>query len=146
MLALTWEQIAEEHITVNPLKTKNSTNKKLRISKTLEVEEVLALLKTKSGNCFQTISGTQYTSAGFDSTWKRVMVKYVSNGGLRFHEHDLRGKVATDMQDASSAKALLGHKKISMTEEYIKARRTDVVQPATRRNQNGKPPTNKNPS
>lgn len=61
------------------------------------------------------------------------MVKYVSTGGIRFHEHDLRGKVATDMTDPIKAKELLGHSKIAMTEDYIKQRQTDVVQPATRR-------------
>ena len=132
MLGLTHEMLTPEYLDTTILKTKNSGVKRLRIARTAELNEVLARLKTSSANFFQTTSGTEYTSAGFDSTWKRVMVKYVSSGGLRFHEHDLRGKVATDMGDAQAAKALLGHKKIAMTEQYIKARQTDVVQPARR--------------
>ncbi len=129
MLRLTWAMLNETSLQVATQKT----GKRLNISRTSELDEVLSRLKTSSGNFFQTILGKEYTSAGFDSTWKRVMVKYVSSGGLRFHEHDLRGKVATDMDDAQAAKALLGHKKIAMTEAYIKARQTDVVQPARRR-------------
>ncbi len=53
--------------------------------------------------------------------------------GARFHEHDLRGKVATDMDDPVAAQKLLGHKDMSMTEDYIKARQTEVVKPHTRR-------------
>lgn len=37
------------------------------------------------------------------------------------------------MTDPIKAKELLGHSKIAMTEDYIKQRQTDVVQPATRR-------------
>jgi len=61
------------------------------------------------------------------------MVKFVSTGNVRFHEHDLRGKVATDMEDAALAQKLLGHKSIKMTEAYIKQRQIDVVQPAKRK-------------
>jgi integrase len=129
MLKLEWGMLTETSLLVSTRKT----GKRLNILRTSELDEVLRRLKTSSGNFFQTISGTEYTSAGFDSTWKRTMVKYVSSGGLRFHEHDLRGKVATDMGDAQAAKALLGHKKIAMTEAYIKARSTDVVQPARRK-------------
>lgn len=57
------------------------------------------------------------------------MTKFIAVGGVRFHEHDLRGKVATDMNDPIAAQKLLGHKDMSMTEDYIKARQTEVVQP-----------------
>ena len=61
------------------------------------------------------------------------MALYVSSGGKRFHEHDLRGKTATDMDDAPAAQKLLGHKSIKMTEAYIKQRKTDVVEPHKRK-------------
>lgn len=74
-----------------------------------------------------------YTASGFQSIWKRVMTKFMAAGGVRFHEHDLRGKVATDMDDPVAAQKLLGHKDMSMTEDYIKARQTEVVKPHTRK-------------
>lgn len=57
------------------------------------------------------------------------MAKHVSAGNERFHEHDIRGKVATDLDDPVAAQQLLGHSSIKMTESYIKQRATDVVQP-----------------
>ena len=53
-------------------------------------------------------------------------------GHERFHERDIRGKVATDIGDAATAQKLLGHQNISMTEDYIKQRKTDEVMPARR--------------
>lgn len=53
--------------------------------------------------------------------------------GERFTEHNLRGMVATDIEDAAAAQKLLGHKSITMTEAYIKARKTDVVAPLSRK-------------
>ncbi len=53
--------------------------------------------------------------------------------GVVITEHDLRGKVATDMDDPVAAQKLLGHKDMSMTEDFIKARQTEVVKPHTRR-------------
>lgn len=64
------------------------------------------------------------------------MTKFIADGGVRFHEHDLRGKVATDMDDPVAAQKLLGHKDMSMTEDYIKARETEVVKPHTRNERN----------
>lgn len=61
------------------------------------------------------------------------MATFVSAGNDRFTEHDLRGMVATDMDDAASAQKLLGHKSITMTETYIRARKTDLVEPGKKR-------------
>lgn len=36
-----------------------------------------------------------------------------------FTEHDIRGKVATDMDDIFKSNKLLGHSSIQMTEDYI---------------------------
>lgn len=60
------------------------------------------------------------------------MSKHVSAGFERFHEHDIRGKVATDMDDPHAVQKLLGHASIKMSEEYIKQRGTDVVEPHRR--------------
>jgi len=133
LLALQWSDITEEGIAVCPIKTQTSTRKKMLISMTPELSSLLQSL-TKSGPyCFTTRLNHPYTASGFQSIWKRVMTKFVAAGGARFHEHDLRGKVATDMDDPVAAQKLLGHKDMSMTEDYIKARQTEVVKPHTRR-------------
>ncbi len=132
LLALQWSDITQEGITVCPIKTQSSTRKKMLISMTPELSSLLKSLTRSGAYCFMTRLNRPYTASGFQSIWKRVMTKFTVAGGVRFHEHDLRGKVATDMDDPVAAQKLLGHKDMSMTEAYIKARETDVVQPHTR--------------
>ena len=61
------------------------------------------------------------------------MHEFVKAGGTRFTEHDIRGKVATDIDDPYQAQKLLAHSSIKMTEHYIKQRKTTVVQPHSRK-------------
>jgi integrase len=129
MLCLSWSSVTENDILVMTRKT----SKPLRIVLTEEVKTLLDRLPKNSKNLFATRSGSTYTLKGFNSTWQRTMAKYESNGNERFHEHDLRGKVATDIADPIAAKALLGHSRMSMTEAYIKQRTVDTVQPHSRR-------------
>ena len=68
-----------------------------------------------------------------DMQLKTPVTNTAASGIDAFHEHDLRGKVATDMDDPVAAQKLLGHKNMGMTEDYIKARQTEVVQPHTRK-------------
>lgn len=133
LLALQWSDITEEGITVCPIKTQTSTRKRILIAMTPELDSLLASLPKSGKHCFTTRLKQSYTSSGFQSIWKRLMTKFIVVGGVRFHEHDLRGKVATDMNDPIAAQKLLGHKDMSMTEDYIKARQTEVVQPHTRK-------------
>jgi hypothetical protein len=70
---------------------------------TPELDSSLKSLKNSSVYCLTTRLGLRYTASGFQSIWKRVMTKFIANGGGRFHEHDLRGKVATDMNDPVAA-------------------------------------------
>lgn len=74
-----------------------------------------------------------FMASGFASAWQRAMKTYCANGHERFHEHDIRGKVATDIGDAATAQKLLGHQNISMTEDYIKQRKADEVMPHGRK-------------
>jgi integrase len=46
---------------------------------------------------------------------------------------DIRGKAATDLDDPTAAKALLGHTTMAMTEQYIKQRAGSLVQPVRRK-------------
>ena len=79
-----------------------------------------------SNHAHQVITRTFYLKAA------RVVTKYVEKGGVRFTEHDIRGKVATDMDDPYRTQKLLGHSSIQMTEGYIKQHKRDVVQPHSR--------------
>lgn len=129
MLELHWVDMDDRSIFVHTQKT----SVKLAIARTKEVNSVLGRISTKSGPLFQTTSGKAYSSEGFDSAWQRAKAKYLSNGGQPFNEHDLRGKVATDMNNLEAAKNLLGHSSITMTEDYVKAKSVKHVQPATRK-------------
>ena len=117
MLNLHWDHIDEEVIHL----CQGKTNQRLRVSLSQDISRMLKNWPTQSGYLFPTRSGSKYTSMGFGSIWRRAMNKYVSSGGERFHEHDLRGKVATD------------HAQRSTTDSYIKQRHIDVVQPARRK-------------
>lgn len=133
MLALSWADIDDTGIMICPQKTQGSTGKRIRIRLTPELQTVLQRLPKSSPLLFPTRSGTQYTSQGFGSIWRRLMATFVSAGNERFTEHDIRGMVATDMDDAAAAQKLLGHKSITMTEAYIRARKTDLVEPGKKR-------------
>ncbi len=133
MLALKWTDIDEEGITVCPQKVENTTHKRLKIRLSNELKALLKTLPNTSPSIFTTRQDSPYTSQGFSSIWRRLMDRFVSHGGVRFTEHDLRGKVATDMNNVVLAQKLLGHAGIKMTEAYIKQRQTDIVESHTRK-------------
>lgn len=109
------------------------TGQRLSISLTNELSSLISSLPKLGDTCFCTRLGKAYSSSGFASIWNRLMKKFTSSGRVRFHEHDIRGKTATDMNDPVAAQRLLGHSSITMTEAYIKQRQTDVVQPLRRK-------------
>ena len=63
----------------------------------------------------------------FQSVWGRVMHELIKAGDTRFTEHNIRGKVATDIDDPYQAQKLLAHSSIKMTEQHIKQRKKTVV-------------------
>lgn len=132
LLRLARVSSTETHLVVCPMKTKDSTRKRLAICLTPSLISSLNSLPKRGTFYFTTRVGNPYSSSGFGSIWRRLMTKYVSAGHERFHEHDIRGKVATDMEDPVAAQKLLGHASIKMTEDYIKQRSTDEVQPHRR--------------
>lgn len=133
MLALQWSDALSDGICITPKKTAGSTGKRIKIARTEEINAVLQRIPRKTNLLFPTRTGEAYTRMGFGAVWRKIMTKFVEAGGERFTEHDLRGAVATDMEDAAAAQKLLGHKSIAMTEAYIKARKTDVVAPLSRK-------------
>lgn len=106
--------------------------RKISIETTDELIKLVGLLPKTSAYLFPTRTGTRMSDEGFQSTWGRRMDKFVRGGGVRFTEHDIRGKVATDIDDPLKAMKLLAHASMKTTEGYIKQRKTDRVQPHSR--------------
>jgi integrase len=69
------------------------------------------------------------TANGFDSIWRRFINKALYETKLkeRFTEHDLRAKVASDIESEHASK-LLGHTKTEITERVYR-RKTETVKP-----------------
>ena len=134
MLVLKKEDVREEGtlLFVRPQKTQTTTKKQFLIALSPELSSLMKSLPQHGPYFFQTRTGNPYSGSGFRSIWTRLMSKFVSAGHERFREHDIRGKVATDMVDPVAAQLLLGHASIVMTEAYIRQRRTEVVQPLKR--------------
>lgn len=128
MLVLKWSDVTADSISVLVQKT----GKKMRITLTDELSSLISSLPRRGSFCFMTEDETTFTVSGFSSAWRRATAKFKLAGGQSFHEHDIRGKVATDINDPDKAQKLLGHKNRRMTEAYIKQRMTDVVQPLSR--------------
>ena len=78
---------------------------------------------------FTNTHGQKITETGFNSTWRRIREK-AGVEDIRFH--DIRAKSLTDAKEIGGldyAQALGGHANQGMTEQYIKKRETEVVQP-----------------
>ena len=133
LLALKWQDVRPETLFVAPMKTQRTTRKKLNIILSEELHSLLNSMLKQSDYLFSTRQGNPYSESGFASIWQRLMKKFELSGHARFHEHDIRGKTATDMDYPIAAQRLLGHASLAMTEKYIKQRKVDVVQPNRRK-------------
>jgi integrase len=71
-------------------------------------------------------TGTRYTSDGFRTLWQRAMKKYIDKGGVRFTEHDLRAKVASDSDTLETASKRLGHQQQSTTKRVYHRKPVEV--------------------
>jgi integrase len=91
------------------------------------------LFHTRDGNPYYTTNEAGYAVGkpdGFNSMWQRLMSKWVSQGGARFTEHDLRAKAASDTS-LEHAQILLDHRSSDTTEEIYR-RAPKVVNIATK--------------
>jgi integrase len=146
LLSLKVSDLQEDGIHVTPRKTAHSTGKKMIIEWSPElraaVDEVLRLRrKIVSIWLFHTNRGQPYVKAdatanGFDSIWQRFMAKALKTTGLvvRFTEHDLRAKVASDAP-LDVASKLLGHASPEITQRVYrrKAERVSPILPTAYR-------------
>ncbi|MEM7469300.1 MAG: hypothetical protein AAF387_20785 [Pseudomonadota bacterium] len=99
------------------------------------IENARALMpKDIAPNLFHTRRGKSYvtendTTSGFDSIWRRWMLKCLDQGLVeeRFSEHDLRAKTASDADTVERATELLGSGKAVVKKHY--RRKGRVVKP-----------------
>lgn len=140
LLSLKVSDLQEDGIHITPRKTANSTGKKIIIEWSddlkFAVDQVMALRKKiLSLWLFHTNRGQPYikdngTANGFDSIWQRFMQKATRQTSLinRFTEHDLRAKVASDLE-LEHARMLLGHSSSVMTDRVYR-RKPNRVKPS----------------
>lgn len=144
LLRLTENQLKEDGIHNQRHKTKNSSAKKTIYQWTPELQEVIALVRKAkpvhgSPYLFCNIRGEGYINeatsrpSGWKSMWQRFMDRIISetNVKIRFTEHDLRAKVASDAESLDHARALLAHTD-ARTTDRIYRRKAEVVVPLGR--------------
>jgi integrase len=81
---------------------------------------------TPGAAIFRTRSGAHYTYDGMAAMFKRAMKKALEQGLLHesFSPHDLRAKAASDLDAVGGdAQQLLGHRRRSTTDVYLRKRR-----------------------
>jgi integrase len=110
----------------------NKTRHLLRIPIVGELKEVsdriLARPTRKASNLIQDDKGMSVTG---DALRKRFR-KAKDAAGMEFQFRDLRAKAASDVESLERAQKLLGHKTRTMTEDYVRPRRGEVVMPLKR--------------
>jgi len=85
------------------------------------------LFCTRRGECY--IKGPKETANGFDSMWGRFVERVLKETKVkeRFHEHDMRAKVASDAKSLEHARALLAHSDSRMTERAYRRKPERVL-------------------
>lgn len=85
------------------------------------------LFHNRRGECYW--SAETATCSGFNSIWGRAMDKALKETKLqaRFTDHDLRSKVASDLDTDQEASALLAHSSIQITRKHYRLKGTKMV-------------------
>lgn len=137
MLSIKLEDISDDGLQVIPRKTAKHIGKPVIYSwsQTLRHRVNHALLcrpRPTSQYLFCTRSGSAYIdqnglTSGFDSIWQRAMKRALMQTSLevRFTEHDLRAKVASDTSP-KHAQVLMGHSSAKTTEQIYRRKATRI--------------------
>lgn len=139
LLKLTMAQLQEDGIHVTPGKTEASSGKRIIIEWSDELRGAVEAAKvvrpvlspflfcTRRGECYVKENGT---ANGWDSLWQRFMDRLIADTKveLRFTEHDIRAKCASDAETLEHARALLAHAD-SRTTERVYRRKPERVKP-----------------
>lgn len=140
LLRLKTSDLKEDGIHITPQKTAKSTGKQIIIEWTpalrRAINEALTarpvhispwVFCTRRGKCYIAADGT---ASSWDSLWQRFMERVLKETKvkIRFTEHDLRAKCASDAQTLEHAQALLVHADSSTTKRIYR-RRPDRIKP-----------------
>jgi integrase len=141
MLRLRMSDLREEGILVRPHKTLNSRSKPLIFEWTPALKQAVEQAKATrpidfSPWLFCTLKGDGYfdeesgQATGWDSMWQRFMTRLLKDTEIkeRFTEHDLRGKVGSDVVSVERASDLLGHASKEITKRHYR-RKPEVIKP-----------------
>lgn len=140
MLRLTMSDFKEEGIHIQRHKTKNSSGKRTVYNWSTDlmkyVEEAKQARPVLSVFLFCNKFGKGYIdeatgeSHGWDSMWQRFMDRIIAETKvvMRFTEHDLRAKCASDAESLEHARALLSHADPKTT-DAIYRRKPEMVHP-----------------
>jgi len=144
LLAIKLNAIQDGYLRVEPRKTEGQNRQPLLFKMTPQMYAAVANIKAlprpvSSLWLFSTRTGQPYidlepgpnegNTSGFDSIWQRRMVKFAKAGNERFTEHDLRAKVASDMDSDADAQELLDHATMATTKKVYR-RKGKVIEPA----------------
>lgn len=127
LLKLRWQDVTKEGVLVEQSKT----GERLLIQWTPALRAALKACERgdRIGHVLKTQSGKGYQYAGIRSAWVRACERA---GVQDLNIHDLRGRAGVDKTQAEgleSAKALLGHRSIKMTEHYVDGKTARKVKP-----------------
>lgn len=141
LLRLTVADLRDDGIHVTPKKTQGTTGKRLiirwsddlraAVERALHVRPKATapfLFCTRSGDCYFDESSGR--AGGWDSMWRGFMTRVLSETKVlvRFTEHDLRAKCASDAKTLEHARALLSHADGRLTERVYR-RKPETVDP-----------------
>lgn len=140
LLRLQESHLKEDGIHTFPRKTANTTGKRQIIEWSPELEETVKrarearpvesdyLFCNRYGECY--FDPIKETASGWDSMWSRFMDRALEDTKLtiRFTEHDIRAKSASDAITLDHAKSLLSHADARLTDRVYR-RKPERVKP-----------------
>lgn len=139
LLRLTFFDLKDDGIHVSPRKTMGTTGKRLIIRWSDELRDAVQLAKevrpsSQSAYLFCPRKGECYfdedtgRAGGWDSMWRGFMTRLLTETKVvvRFTEHDLRAKCASDATSLEHARALLAHADGCLTDRVYR-RKPEMV-------------------
>ena len=131
MLSLKWTDWVDAELTIQPSKTRKSSG----ISQVYvgdELTEIMESLRRMTHFhirefVFVNREGRPYikpnkSCRGFQSMWKRWMVRVEGGYGFKFTEKQLRVKVGSDQESLKHASEMLGHASETTTAKHYRAK------------------------
>ena len=123
LLTLTREQLTTEGILFHPSKTRGTTDARVLIGWSPDLEAIVARAKALSPQIpgeylIRKRNGRPYSEDGFSAIWQRLMKKYAATGAVRFSFHDLRSVSADGAATAEEARDRLGHASVETTKRH----------------------------